>query len=174
MDIKVKKCEICDDEFETYFSHQKYCKKCGKDPYKAKQEYEWAAERLDRHAGWDYVPKIPDKKHICLTCGKEFLSIYENGGNCDVCKKVNKDNKKRIRCKFCRNLLKTNENTEYKDYCNAECKQKRQAKIEEERIARARIRGDYRNCKWCGKSFIRRDYFDFCSNKCSKLYDKSL
>lgn len=122
MSVKIKNCEICDDEFEIERSNQKYCAKCRKNPDKARKEYEWAAERLNRHAGWNDVDKTL-KTHICITCGKEFLSPYASGGNCsDACKKAYKI--KTARCEVCKVPLIEHGNKTGKGYCSEKCRQK--------------------------------------------------
>ena len=127
MNKKIKKCEICDDEFETKYSHQKYCEKCGKDPDKMRDEY----NRSDARMYWNSKPNDIDMtkyKHICITCDKEYLSPYGFAGNCsDSCKKEYKI--KTARCSGCGANLSEHGNNTGKGFCSEDCKQKNHYKI---------------------------------------------
>jgi len=167
MSTKIKFCEICGDEFTTEHAQQKYCEKCGKNPERTRKEYEWAAERLVRHAGLNDMPK----KQICENCGKEFLSAYMRKTCSDSCEK--EYDIKTAKCEICKTLLIEHGNYDGYGTCSEECRQKLILKKEEDRIIKAKIEGDYVPCEWCKKDFVRRNYSNiFCGKECLDSYNE--
>ena len=167
MSKKIKICEICDDEFETDYLQERYCTKCGKDPDRKRKEYEWASERVSRHAGLNDIPK----KQICENCGKEFLSAYTRKTCSNAC--GNEYEIKTAKCPICRALLIEHGNNTGSGVCSEECRQKLILQKEEARIKQAKEDGDYIECRWCKKLYVRRNYSnEFCSRDCFSKYNE--
>ena len=165
MELKIKECEICGNAFSTGYAQQKYCPKCGKDPERARREYEWASERLNRHAGvgGEY------KERICEACGKTFHSVYGRSYCSDACKEYARVSK--ARCKVCGRLLIESGNETGKGTCSGECDKRLIALKEAQRIQKAKENGDYIRCKQCGKWFVSKNFGNiFCTNDCRKAY----
>ena len=165
MALITKECEICGDKFSTNFAQQKYCDVCGKDPERARRDYEWASARLRRHSGVDNTPK----ELVCEVCGKLFYSLFNRSYCGDACKEY-----ARIRkavCKACGKPLIESGNETGKGVCNEECAKELTLIREAERIQKAKDSGNYIQCKHCGKWFVSKSYSnEFCGNDCYKAH----
>lgn len=155
-----KICEICGMSFEARHANQKYCEECGRNPRRAKRQYQQAVLINKINAG-DF-DKISSRDYVCEQCGRKFISY--NGAKFCSTRCYKQHNIESARCSNCgKHLVDFGikiETTGGWHYCSDACR-------EDFRLKRAREDGRLKTCLRCGKEYISSSKSSkFCSNEC--------
>lgn len=156
----MKRCEICDDEFQESRQNQKYCQECGKNPEKMRRQYDRAEYINKVHAGDLYKPV----EWECQECGKKTISNYAKTFCGIACREIHWA--KTARCPICNKLLSEHKRNTGRGFCSDECKKIYQTK-------KAIEKGNYIPCQICKKEFISKNYSNiFCSRDCFNKHNE--
>ena len=177
----VKKCIVCDKEFESNRNAQKCCSlECSKIRKKTTDRNKRSNKKLIcKHCGSEFIGNENNKfcskeckinnlkenkkiyNHICIVCGQTFKNRNKKGSFCsDKCKK---NHRYLLTCKYCGKEFTSN--NKKKKYCSNECYLSLTKNNREKCI-----------CRNCNKEFYKRssggDKNLFCSQACSGEYIK--
>lgn len=187
----VKKCKICDEEFEAKRStsfcskdHYMPCLNCGKEFFVKKISN--PKKFCSISCSSQYRNKNNVKILTCLLCGKEFKS---SNNNSKYCSDVHYKN-----CENCRKSFKIDNPYKQKDYCSRSCSMRVSDKkpgsnsvktlkncelcgseFYGNKNSRFCLNQHYKNCENCGKSFAIKNNdrpAKSCSKKCSDVLTK--